>query len=143
MVIGVGAVAFDLAQITSAVNRSRVDPALPANTLNTTSRMGCATDMQVRRLTPRECERLQGFPDDYTLIPYRGKPAAGGPRYKALGNSMAVPVMRWIGRQIQRAHHYQHENSLKWPEMQACAEDGAMSCEQAIRAEAAKIGADA
>jgi DNA (cytosine-5)-methyltransferase 1 len=141
--IGVGAVAFDLAQITSAVNRSRVDPALPANTLNTTSRMGCATDMQVRRLTPRECERLQGFPDDYTLIPYRGKPAAGGPRYKALGNSMAVPVMRWIGRQIQRAHHYQHENSLKWPEMQACAEDGAMSCEQAIRAEAAKIGADA
>ena len=107
--IGVGAVAFDLAQITSAVNRSRVDPALPANTLNTTSRMCCATDMQVRRLTPRECERLQGFPDDYTLIPYRGKPAAGGPRYKALGNSMAVPVMRWIGRQIQRAHHYQHE----------------------------------
>lgn len=58
----------------------------------------------VRRLTPRECERLQGFPDDYTLIPYRGKPAADcadGPRYKALGNSMAVPVMRWIGERIQ------------------------------------------
>ncbi len=55
----------------------------------------------VRRLTPRECERLQGFPDDYTLIPYRGKPAADGPRYKALGNSMAVPVMRWIGDRIQ------------------------------------------
>lgn len=54
----------------------------------------------VRRLTPRECERLQGFPDDYTLIPYRGKPAADGPRYKALGNSMAVPVMHWIGRRI-------------------------------------------
>ena len=54
----------------------------------------------VRRLTPRECERLQGFPDDYTLIPYRGKPAADGPRYKALGNSMAVPVMRWIGQRI-------------------------------------------
>ena len=54
----------------------------------------------VRRLTPRECERLQGFPDDYTLIPYRGKPAADGPRYKALGNSMAVPVMAWIGRRI-------------------------------------------
>ncbi len=50
----------------------------------------------VRRLTPLECERLQGFPDDYTLIPYRGKPAADGPRYKALGNSMAVPCMRWI-----------------------------------------------
>ena len=57
--------------------------------------------MTVRRLTPRECERLQGFPDDYTLIPYRGKPAADGPRYKALGNSMAVPVMRWIGRRMQ------------------------------------------
>lgn len=58
----------------------------------------------IRRLTPRECERLQGFPDDYTLIPYRGKPAADcadGPRYKALGNSMAVPVMRWIGERIQ------------------------------------------
>jgi DNA (cytosine-5)-methyltransferase 1 len=56
--------------------------------------------MQVRRLTPRECERLQGFPDDYTLVPYRGKPGADGPRYKALGNSMAVPVMAWIGRRI-------------------------------------------
>ena len=55
----------------------------------------------VRRLTPRECERLQGFPDDYTLIPYRNKPAADGPRYKAMGNSMAVPVMRWIGERIQ------------------------------------------
>ncbi len=48
----------------------------------------------------RECERLQGFPDDYTAIPYRGKPASDGPRYKALGNSMAVPVMRWIGERI-------------------------------------------
>ena len=57
--------------------------------------------MAVRRLTPRECERLQGFPDDYTLISYRNKPAADGPRYKALGNSMAVPVMRWIGQRIQ------------------------------------------
>jgi site-specific DNA-cytosine methylase len=56
--------------------------------------------MAVRRLTPRECERLQGFPDDYTLIEYRGKPAADGPRYKALGNSMAVPVMRRIGERI-------------------------------------------
>ena len=57
--------------------------------------------MAVRRLVPRECERLQGMPDDYTLIPYRGKPAADGPRYRAIGNSMAVPVMRWIGRRIQ------------------------------------------
>ena len=56
-----------------------------------------------RYLTPRECERLQGFPDDWTKIPYRGKPAdecPDGPRYKALGNSMAVPVMRWIGERI-------------------------------------------
>ncbi|MBM4224990.1 MAG: hypothetical protein FJ167_09410 [Gammaproteobacteria bacterium] len=57
--------------------------------------------MAVRRLTPRECERLQGFADDYTLISYRGKPAADGPRYRALGNSMAVPVMRWIGQRLQ------------------------------------------
>jgi DNA (cytosine-5)-methyltransferase 1 len=60
--------------------------------------------MQVRRLTPRECERLQGFPDDYTLIQYRNKPAADGPRYKALGNSMAVPCMHWIGKRIQRVN---------------------------------------
>jgi site-specific DNA-cytosine methylase len=58
--------------------------------------------MAVRRLTPRECERLQGFPDDYTLVEYRKKPAADGPRYRALGNSMAVPVMRWIGERIQQ-----------------------------------------
>ncbi len=60
----------------------------------------------VRRLTPRECERLQGFPDDYTLIPWRGKPAEecpDGPRYKAIGNSKAVPVVRWIGRRL-KAH---------------------------------------
>ena len=56
--------------------------------------------MAVRRLTPRECERLQGFPDDYTLVEHRGKLAADGPRYKALGNSMAVPVMRWLGQRI-------------------------------------------
>ncbi len=56
----------------------------------------------VRRLTPRECERLQGFPDDYTLVPYRGKLAKDGPRYKAIGNSMAVNVMRWIGERIKR-----------------------------------------
>ena len=56
--------------------------------------------MTVRRLTPRECERLQGFPDDWTLVPHRGKPAADGPRYKALGNSMACNCMAWIGEQI-------------------------------------------
>jgi DNA (cytosine-5)-methyltransferase 1 len=59
--------------------------------------------MQVRRLTPVECERLQGFPDGYTNIPWRKKDEApDGPRYKALGNSMAVPVMRWIGKRIQQ-----------------------------------------
>ena len=56
--------------------------------------------MQVRRLTPIECERLQGFPDGYTDIKPNGKPTADGPRYKALGNSMAVPVMAWIGERI-------------------------------------------
>lgn len=57
----------------------------------------------VRRLTPRECERLQGFPDDWTLIEWNGKPAPDGRRYKAIGNSMAVPVMRWIGERIELA----------------------------------------
>jgi len=60
--------------------------------------------LSVRRLTPTECERLQGFPDSYTQIPYRNKPAdkcPDGPRYKALGNSFAVPVVRWIGERIQ------------------------------------------
>lgn len=57
--------------------------------------------MQVRRLTPVECCRLQGFPDDYLDITYRGKPAADGPKYKALGNSWAVPVVRYIGERIK------------------------------------------
>jgi DNA (cytosine-5)-methyltransferase 1 len=57
-------------------------------------------DWAVRRLTPTECERLQGFPDGYTAVPYRKKPATDGPRYKALGNSMAVNVMRVIGSRI-------------------------------------------
>jgi DNA (cytosine-5)-methyltransferase 1 len=58
----------------------------------------------VRRLTPEECEALQGFPRSFTNVPYRGKPASDGPRYKALGNSMAVPVIAWIGRRIQAQH---------------------------------------
>lgn len=62
----------------------------------------------VRRLTPTECERLQGFPDDYTAIQWRGKPAADGPRYKALGNSMAVPVLRWLLTRIEA-----HEAALR------------------------------
>lgn len=58
----------------------------------------------VRRLTPRECERLMGLPDDYTLITHRGKPAADGPRYKAIGNSIAIPDLRWIGQRILNYH---------------------------------------
>jgi len=60
--------------------------------------------MAVRRLTPTECERLQGFPDNYTQIAWRNKlpeDCPDGPRYKAMGNSMAVPVMRWIGERIK------------------------------------------
>lgn len=125
---------FDAQQITSAVNRTRVDPVLPSSTIAKKSRMHVAyttklhntgsnnagkifeerttcldanspapallTAMQVRRLTPVECERLQGFPDNYTDIQPNGKPTPDGPRYKALGNSMAVPVMAWIGKRI-------------------------------------------
>jgi DNA (cytosine-5)-methyltransferase 1 len=69
-------------------------------TLNRTEQHAVQFKSQVRRLTPRECERLQGFPDDYTLLPNLKK-AADGPRYKALGNSMAVPVMHWIGKRIE------------------------------------------
>jgi DNA (cytosine-5)-methyltransferase 1 len=85
------------------------DP-IAANQANTYTREGsnnfrlsnvAHTSTRVRRLTPRECERLQGFPDDYTLVPYRDKLAKDGPRYRALGNSMAVPVMRWIGERIR------------------------------------------
>lgn len=69
-----------------------------------------AQSMTVRRLTPRECERLQGFPDDWTMIPYRGKPpedCPDGPRYKALGNSMACNAMAWIGERIAA---YENQN---------------------------------
>jgi site-specific DNA-cytosine methylase len=69
--------------------------------------------MAVRRLTPKECERLQGFPDDHTLIPWRGKSpqdCPDGPRYKALGNSMAVPCMAWIGKRIAA----QHEGKVRY-----------------------------
>lgn len=75
-------------------------------TLTKSDQHGVAYGMQVRRLTPIECERLQGFPDNHTLIGWRGKDAAecpDGPRYKAIGNSMAVPVMRWIGERIAAA----------------------------------------
>jgi DNA (cytosine-5)-methyltransferase 1 len=133
-------ITFDLAHITSAANRTRVEPGLPSPTLAKDSRMHVAqafdvlglpamtgareTDvhsalrarppgtseastttvvqqaMAVRRLTPRECERLQGLPDDWTLIPWRKGMAPDGPRYKAIGNGMAVPCLEWIGQRI-------------------------------------------
>ena len=70
------------------------------HTLDTTQGVAVSHQLAVRRLTPTECERLQGFPDGHTQVPYRGKPASDGPRYKALGNSMAVCCMEWIGRRI-------------------------------------------
>ena len=75
-----------------------------SGTLGTSNDQTLIQPGRVRRLTPTECERLQGFPDGWTQIGYRGKPAEkcpDGPRYKAIGNSMAVPVMAWIGKRIQ------------------------------------------
>ena len=71
-----------------------------SHTLDQAGPQFVSTASVVRRLTPTECERLQGFPDGYTAVPFRGKLAADGPRYKAIGNSMAVPVMRWLGERI-------------------------------------------
>lgn len=99
------AVAFDM--------RGREGGAMPEGPHDTaniraasggSSRSYAATEWAVRRLTPRECERLQGFPDDYTRIPWRGKSAEqcpDGHRYKGLGNSMAKNVMEWLGERIQ------------------------------------------
>ena len=76
-----------------------LSPTLRANMGDNQTAM--ANNMAVRRLTPIECERLQGFPDDYTNIPWRKKPESpDGLRYKAMGNSMAVPCMKWIGKRI-------------------------------------------
>lgn len=67
--------------------------------------LGGWSHWRVRRLMPVECERLQGMPDDYTLVQYRGKPAADAPRYKAIGNSMAVPCVAWLGRRLLQCLH--------------------------------------
>jgi DNA (cytosine-5)-methyltransferase 1 len=98
----VGAVAVD------TYNHALQEKAVPirstaSDVCHTGGVINPADRMAVRRLTPRECERLQGFNDDHTLIPWRNKPAdqcPDGPRYKALGNSMAVPCMAWIGKRI-------------------------------------------
>jgi DNA (cytosine-5)-methyltransferase 1 len=79
----------------------------PSFTLTKGHSHGVSTIDAVRRLTPIECERLQGFPDNFTRIPWRNKSeddCPDGPRYKALGNSMAVPVMRWIGERIKKVN---------------------------------------
>ena len=89
-------VAFDLNQITSKTNRSQPDPAVHHTLPAATCPPHLALPWAVRRLTPTETLRLQGFPDMHTAITYRGKPAADGPQYKAHGNSMCVNVMVWI-----------------------------------------------
>jgi len=73
-----------------------------AYTISTTQDQTLMHGMAVRRLTPVECERLQGFPDGWTDIKPNGKETSDGPRYKAIGNSMAVPVMAFIGKRIQK-----------------------------------------
>jgi len=95
---GYAVVSFDAAQVANKTHRRKPKPR--AGALCSTSRESIVEQDRIRRLTPRECERLQGFPDDWTLVPYRGRPAGDGPRYRAIGNSMAVNVMRWIGRRI-------------------------------------------
>lgn len=91
---------FDPAQVTHPENRSKCEPGQPSTSLTVRGKPHVAYRSVVRRLTPREYERLQGFPDDFTLIEWKGKPAADSRRYKAVGNSMAVPVMRWLGERI-------------------------------------------
>lgn len=102
----VQAVCFDTTQITSAENRSNPQPGDPCHPLAAGAHAPAIVgSMQVRRLTPEECEALQGFEHGYTAITWRGKPAdqcPDGPRYKALGNSWPVPVVAWIGRRIQQ-----------------------------------------
>lgn len=88
-------------QITHPENRERCLPDAPAPTVAATTVIkAISRDMRPRRLTPREWERLQGFPDDYTAITVGRSIAKDTPRYQAIGNSMAVPVIRWIGERI-------------------------------------------
>ncbi len=76
-----------------------------SGTLTSSQNSGLLQHMAVRRLTPVECERLQGFPDDYTRIPWGKGDTPDSHRYKAMGNSMAVPCMKWIGNRIQKVEH--------------------------------------
>lgn len=88
--------AFDEVQITSPDNRSTVPPGAPVPTVSKTSRLSVAGGLVPRRLTPLEVERCFGFPDNYTLV----EGSSDSARYEALGNTMQVPVMRWIGQRI-------------------------------------------
>lgn len=97
------AVAFTVSEMSGGFAWERdVAPALQAHPQSETSnrQSGVRQGMQVRRLTPLECERLMGMPDNYTDVPYKGKRAADGPRYRALGNSFAVNCIRWVGERI-------------------------------------------
>ena len=105
-------VCFDTTQVTSPGNYSHPKEGNPCHPLAAGQHPPAIGDqMTVRRLTPRECERLQGMEDDYTRIPWRGKPAEqcpDGPRYAAIGNSIAVPVLRWIGERIELIEEIKH-----------------------------------
>jgi DNA (cytosine-5)-methyltransferase 1 len=106
-------IAYDTTNITSPTNGSNPKPNDPVYTLASGQHPPLLTP-QVRRLTPTECERLQGFPDNFTQIPWRNKAAENcpdGPRYKAMGNSMAVPIMRWIGERIKMVDKIESEKS--------------------------------
>jgi len=96
------AIAFDTTQVAHPENRCNPQPGDACHPLAAQGHPPDLADgLVVRRLMPVECERLQGFPDRWTDVLIRGKPAKDSPRYKALGNSMAVPVMRWIGRRLE------------------------------------------
>jgi len=110
---GDATIAVAFAENFNAISQTDTAPSMTTSGYSTSQNaggLGIASAMTVRRLTPRECERLQGFPDDWTMIPYRGKSpeqCPDGPRYKALGNSMACNCMAWIGERIAA---YENQN---------------------------------
>jgi DNA (cytosine-5)-methyltransferase 1 len=106
-----GGLAVEVAALEASAGRSRgagtpigMLAVTPLLEIGTRKQHGVVTlaGTRPRRLTPRECERLQGLPDDWTAIEYRGKPAADGPRYRAIGNSMAAPVIAWLVSRIRQ-----------------------------------------
>ena len=108
---GAGSIGYETEQ-SPTITADWHNPAVIAFTVAATQDQTLIDGYVVRRLTPRECERLQGFPDDWTKIPYRWKPAEecpDGPRYMACGNSMAVPVMAWLGKRIQMIDGMLHD----------------------------------